>query len=174
MCPSGCWDHHPGGTEVTPVPLSPELLRAPELPPHAPQGLQGGPEAVPHQEPDLGRGEEQEGDVQSAQEALRLQGPSRTAQPGGCSGRTTCSCAPTPLSRLLPWDHLDLGPASRAQPESCLRILLVTLFCENVVASCCCVTPPDGPGRVGDSLVGLGLVVSALPGNLVPVNFLNV
>lgn len=66
--------HHPGDTEVTPAPLSPELLRAPELPPDAPQGLQGGPEEVPHQEPDLGRGEEQEGDVQSAQEALRAAG----------------------------------------------------------------------------------------------------
>lgn len=51
---------------------SPGSLRAPQLPAHAPRGLQGGPEEVPHQEPDLGRGEEQAGDVQSPEEALRV------------------------------------------------------------------------------------------------------
>lgn len=132
----GGWHHHPGDTEVTPAPLSPELLRAPELPPDAPQGLQGGPEEVPHQEPDLGRGEEQEGDVQSAQEALRAAGTHKDCPAWGLQWEShvfLCSHSPGPFP---PWDHLDLGPASRTPAGSCLGILLVTLPRENVVASC--------------------------------------
>lgn len=87
-----------------PASVSPELLRAPELPPHAPRGLQGRLETVPHQKPDVGWREEQTGAVQSAQEALRAEPGSRglaavplggPCSPGGAGPRGT----PAPASR---------------------------------------------------------------------------
>lgn len=104
-----------GATEVTPAPVPPELLRAPELPPDAPQGLQGGPEEVPHQEPDLGRGEEQEGDVQSAQEALRAAGTCKDCPAWGAAvGQPRVPVLPLPWALSPPGSP---GPRPR-EPDA--------------------------------------------------------
>lgn len=100
-------------TPNKPASVSPELLRAPELPPHAPRGLQGGLETVPHQKPDLGRREEQTGAVQSPQEALRAEpgSPGLAAVPLG-----------VPLARRR-WarGHQHPHPAGRLLAAALLR-----------------------------------------------------
>lgn len=155
---SWCWGQHPGGTEVTPAPVSPELLRAPELPPDAPQGLQGGPEEVPHQEPDLGRGEEQEGDVQSAQEALRAAGTCKDCPAWGLQWDSHVS-----LGCLLPGITWTSAPRAGFRLGAALGFFWLRCFTKMLWLLVLCDTPRS-PREGGDSLVGLGSV-SALPGN---------
>lgn len=60
--------------------LFPELLWAPELPPHAPRRLQGRLEKVPHKKQNVGWWEEQKGTVQPPEETVRAVGHADTVR----------------------------------------------------------------------------------------------